>query len=85
MISEAGRDFCLNDIIHPQGTFDSCSGIDKTDFVAIFECCDRFAEGNLSIAFDCKLEMTAGECTTEEECRENYRDGLKTVEQFQAD
>ena len=47
----------------------------------MFECCDRVSNGDLSIAFDCKTSLPGGgQCTTEEECRENYRAGVAEIE-----
>ena len=74
MVSEAGREFCYVDVIHPEGTFDEC---DLPDYKEMFACCDRVANGDLNIAYDCKTTLPGGgSCATPDDCIENYRTGL---------
>ena len=70
-------------MIHPEGTFDTC---DFPDYVQMFECCTELAKGNKSLEFDCRTELPGGgeECTTQEECYENYSKGLQIVKEKQA-
>ncbi len=65
-------------MIHPVGTFDEC---DFPSFSEVFACCDRIADGDQNIAFDCKSTLPGGgECNSEYGCIENYREGLAEVE-----
>ena len=63
--STAGREFCFADIIHPEGTFDTC---DLATTLDKFECCTTLAQGDQSLEFDCQSTLTVntadGECTT---------------------
>ena len=66
--SAAGRDFCYHDIIHAEGTFQTCLDMDATDYQAVFDCCEDHAKGNKNIAFDCEQEVLQGQCFSVEEC-----------------
>ena len=52
----------------------------------MFECCTELAKGNKSLEFDCQTELPGGgeDCTTQEECYENYTKGLEIVKDKQA-
>lgn len=71
--SNAGRQFCYADTIHPEGFFDECQ---LEDFALNFQCCDSLAEGDLSYAYDCKLSVPGPGylCSTDQECKESYKE-----------
>ena len=62
--SEAGRDYCYNDVIWPENTFLSCA-YTKTNPISAFNCCDNMSRGNLYMAYDCKVETIGEERTAE--------------------
>ena len=53
--SAAGREFCYNDIIYPEKTFEDC--YHDGDETKTFECCDELAGANLSKGYSCKEEL----------------------------
>lgn len=77
-ISESAIDFCSNDVIYTTNIFVEC---ESTSFVKMFDCCDKLANGDPNIAFDCKTNNSGGgQCSNAKQCLENYEAGLEKVE-----
>ena len=77
MKSEAGRDFCYNEITHAPGTFDSC---DFDTYSAMFECCEKTYPDSQYLEFDCKTNLSGGGDCTGDACYDNYTAAVKEVE-----
>ena len=77
-VSEACKEICYNDIIHPPDAFATCEGLDS---VALHDCCEEWAAGDPYKKFDCTSELTKGDCKTEEECEQNYTESLQEYEE----
>ena len=79
----AGREFCYSQVERAEGLFDGC---DIKDFVEMFACCDKFANGDKNLAFDCKKGLDGGGyCPPDDEkaCESNYLYGIRVVDEHE--
>ena len=70
--SAAGREFCYNDVVHEEAKFSQCTKLSSgaTDFVSVFDCCDKLSGGSQTLSFDCKLHAMQSDCTGVFECKQ---------------
>ena len=61
-VSDACKEICYNDVIHPPDAFQDCEGLTG---VALHDCCNEWSGGNQYSKFDCTSELTKGDCRTE--------------------
>ena len=77
-VSDGCKEFCYNDITHPEDAFAECDGLLG---VELHDCCESWAGGNQWSKFDCTSELVKGDCQTEAECDEKYNESLKEYEE----
>ena len=77
-VSDGCKEFCYNDITHPEDAFAECDGLLG---VELHDCCDSWAGGNQWSKYDCASELVKGDCQTETECDEKYSESLKEYEE----
>ena len=57
--SQAGRQFCYNEVIHEEGLFAKCA---NDDIVEVFKCCNQSFKSNKYYIYDCESEFTSKNC-----------------------
>ena len=62
--SAAGRDFCLNQIVHATNKFDSCRA-EPLVLETVYSCCDTLGGTNNYLGFDCKVDVLGQDAVLE--------------------